>query len=30
MKKIILKIIGMHCASCAVNTEKTLKKKGYF
>ncbi len=25
MKKVILKIQGMHCAACAVNTEKTLK-----
>ena len=26
MKKIKLKIEGMHCASCASNTEKSLKK----
>ncbi len=27
MKKIILKIKGMHCASCAVNIENSLKKE---
>jgi Cu+-exporting ATPase len=27
MKKITLKIVGMHCASCAVNIERALKKK---
>ena len=27
MKKIILKIQGMHCTSCAVNIEKALKKE---
>lgn len=31
MEKIILKILGMHCASCAVTVEKALKKeKGIF
>ena len=27
MKKVILKIQGMHCASCATNIENTLKKE---
>ena len=27
MKKIILKISGMHCASCAANIENALKKE---
>ncbi len=26
MKKLKLNILGMHCASCAVNIEKALKK----
>ncbi len=27
MKKTILKISGMHCASCAANIENTLRKE---
>jgi copper chaperone CopZ len=26
MKKISMSIIGMHCASCSANVEKSLKK----